>query len=344
MRIRKIGGIVVLLSLLILRGMTVAEEQKPAGEKIQLQWKWGKGKFYRYQQTQEMQMKMSGIPGRPEGSMETSSNQVMVISQKVAEVDENGAATLELKYESIKTEANNPMTGKITFDSTNEEDLKKAEENPAIAPLSLVIGRTFTLKMTNKGEVLEVNGFGKLMEDVLKKLKSEDNPAFKGFVDAFSDKSMAKLFQQGYAQLPRDAIAVGDSWETALNFPIPSLMMLKIKGKSIYEGLETVKKRECAKVTSQMDMTITMDPQGLLGHIPGEMKWEPAPCSVTLYFDPKEGITVSQNIGMKMKCTVSKPDSSKDDEEEGDEEPPAKKPPSEIEMNMEMTVKTELVE
>ncbi len=188
--------------------------------KVDLRWKFQKGQQLWYQVTQSTTIDMAGM------TMEQSNR--TTYSHSVADVDEAGTATLNVKYEAVAAKA----TGIQEYDFDSEKQKEPDTDNPTVRMLSRMVGQSFTLKMGPNGKVREVKGFDKIFEALFKGL--EDDPqmqmARQMLKQSYSDEAIQSMMQQMYMPLPEGAVEKGDSWKTDLTIQLPFV------GKSSLSG------------------------------------------------------------------------------------------------------------
>ena len=84
------------------------------GQEGALRYRWNKGDVLRYRVVQTTNAAMSGIPGM--GEMNVTNTMTQVQQFTTTDVAADGAATLQVKFESLKMEMGTPM-GTFVYDS-----------------------------------------------------------------------------------------------------------------------------------------------------------------------------------------------------------------------------------
>ena len=165
-------------------------------EKVLLQWKFQEGMKHRYRMTQKVTMDFDGTLMVQEQSF--------TYEMWVKGVDEKGTATVEMKYESMAVKA----TGLAEYEYDSEKDEDPPDELGGAAVTGL-LGKSFTMKMTPSGRVVEVQGLDKL----LGKLLEGEEGATPMLRQMLSDKSMKSMLQQMSPPLPEKKVGKGDRWK-----------------------------------------------------------------------------------------------------------------------------------
>lgn len=185
--------------------------QEPTAQKHVLRMTPKAGAEGHYVQSSDMhnEMKMG------ERTMKMGQSTAMYFTATTKSVD-GGKATIEQKYTRVAAKSDNPM-GKVDYDSA------KPDSRPGpMAQLAELIGETLTLGMNERGKVVETK-------------TSDDFPT-----DAV-DKSGVGLEQalgQCVPEFPEQGIAIGESWTTSMNLPLPGMgeMQCSIVNKLVEVG------------------------------------------------------------------------------------------------------------
>ncbi len=160
----------------------------------------------------------------------------------VKEVAEDGTGTLEISFDHIKFESENPMAGKTTFDS-KAEDAKEKRKDPRVAPLAAMLGKSFTMQMTPRAKVVKVTGFEAMMKDAL-----EGNPMWEMMKEIFSDESMAEKMQATACEFPEGAVKVGDTWKHSGKMNLGLMGSLTISGTYTLKEVKESEKLRTARI------------------------------------------------------------------------------------------------
>lgn len=192
-----------------------------AQDRVELKWKFQKGQEFRYCVTQKSTVDMAAMT--LEQSVKTT------LSYTVDEVAEDGAASVTIKYESVAAKATGPME----YDYDSERD-KEVPRHPAVATMARMVGLSFTVKMEPSGRILEVKGFDKLLEAILKDAGDDPQvPMMREMLKQnFSDETMRSNMQQSFLPLPPGPVAKGDSWKNEMTMQVPMIGKMSVSGQT----------------------------------------------------------------------------------------------------------------
>ncbi len=228
----------VILTILVLLSSSTAHA---AADKLDLKFHLEKGKSYKLLITIEQNI-VVWI-----GGAEQETKHTLGIGQtfKVTDVDEEGTATLEVTFGpmSMKLEGS---TGTIEYNSDDPPD--SIEEVPLAArAFALMVGRTFTMKMTPEGRVLEIKGMDKIFEAIFKSLGLPDDPMKDTVADGlrrqFGEDAMKEMLESAMAVCPDRPVGTGESWSAkmALTKTLPMIMEQTWTLTARNDGVATVK-------------------------------------------------------------------------------------------------------
>ena len=150
------------------------------------------------------------------------------MSLTVIEVGADGVLTIEVNIARISGSFELPMMGSVDFDSkpaADEKDGKKKEEEeeeddpmggmgmPNAAALNkavrAMVGRTFTAIVDSHGKVKKVDGIQKALEEA----KSKSGGGAAMLSSMLSEDTVKQMVEAVFGELPKDAIAAGESWD-----------------------------------------------------------------------------------------------------------------------------------
>ena len=186
------------------------------GQEGALRYRWNKGDVLRYRVVQTTNAAMSGIPGM--GEMNVTNTMTQVQQFTTTDVAADGAATLQVKFESLKMEMGTPM-GTFVYDSA-----APAPQNPdqmvaqLAATIGTLVGESITLVMAPNGNIQKMEGMARIME---KMQKSTPAMGMAGLESLMTDDSMKGSFGQSFAHLPGTAVKTGETWKHDLVMPNP---------------------------------------------------------------------------------------------------------------------------
>ena len=165
---------------------------------------------------------------------------------------EGKVITFDTWYDKLKMSIETGM-GSFVMRSDSMQD-----SNPGSKMLNTMMNKHFTIKMSTSGEILEVSGSDKVMEDALnaiKGLEESQMSMMKESIKQFVGKDALKgSFELSLRCLPDKPVSVGDSWTSqvelvsALSATVNTTWKLSDRknGVSVLEGKSTLKTKENA--------------------------------------------------------------------------------------------------
>jgi hypothetical protein len=253
-------------------------------EPVNLTYKWPIGETLVYRVTQDSTQKMTGTPA---GDMQGSTHQVSTLNLKPTGVAEDGSATLEVSFQTIRLEMQPLMQPtKLTYDTAapGEDEAK----NP-LSAVKAMIGKPFTVVLGPDGSVKKIDGVQAIADQIGQ--QAGGNPAAatmaRQLKTTFNDQTISKLFEVGFHHVPGRAVEPGSTWDSSYDMPLPGLGTMKAAGQA------TLSKAEGATATVESAYTITLEPPA-----PGQqanpmmqnLKVENASGKSTTQFDVEKGL------------------------------------------------------
>jgi hypothetical protein len=188
------------------------------GEKVTLEWKFKKGETFRYEMTMTTDMEIGG--------MEVGTEMVMGQAFEVTDVKDDGTGVLKVSYDRIRFKMDGPMS--TDFDS----DKDKTGDDAFGSLFGAMVGKSLTIHMGRKGEIVKVEGMEKMMDDIIKELP-EEHQMMAGMIKGQMTDEYAKSMVQGsFGFLPKAAIAKGDTWDYESKQSMAGIGKADVKGKS----------------------------------------------------------------------------------------------------------------
>ena len=281
-RFRSAAALLAALSVLVSAPAAFAQD-------VKLTYKWSSGETIRYRMLQQTTSTISGLPG---GSPDVTVQQLtdQVFRTTVESVAADGSTVLREVIESMRMNVESPM-GKIAFDSASKG---APSTNPAEAALANVfaalIGQSFLVTLSPTGTVQKVDGFSRVMENILAKMPSgAAGPMFEGMKAGLNDDAIKNMFAQSFPQFPERAVKPGETWENTLAVPNPVLGGIRTTLTSTLAGLDQTGSAQVAKITTRLK--IERDPAAAPAAAPMGMKTDLQPSSGDgeLQFDVGKG-------------------------------------------------------
>lgn len=222
-RSANVRSFMALVSLVALVVVAVPALAAPAEDTVRLEYKFQSGEElkYRYVQRQVATLPIPGMEGM-EMRFDSDAHQVLVVDQ----VHDDGAATLNQTYKSVKVKMETPG-GTIEWDSESGD--QPLDPNTAI--FAALIGKKVSMKMGPRGTIsdLDVAELAKAFE--------ENMPMAPGGQDF---NAMAEqMVKQGVAELPDQELAVGDSYERTFDSTTPQIGKITFTIVHTLDAIET---------------------------------------------------------------------------------------------------------
>lgn len=258
----------------------------PAQEKVEVKWKFEKGRELRYRHVQKQTMEFAGT------AMEQQTAQTHLWTVK--DVDDKGVAGIETKVVAVAAKGTGP-TGEYDYDS--EKD-KEAPANPQVAMMAKMVGQTFAMRMTPAGKIVELKGYDKLVDEMLKDLGDDAGPMKEMLKQMLSDDTMKSMMQQMAPMLPEKPVAKGESWKNDFTLKMPMLGGMKF---GITSTLADVKDGE-AHIAQDWTIELKADGEGADPNNPlaGAVQIKDSKAKATMVFSIERGCFVSQKMTMQM--------------------------------------------
>ena len=233
---------VILFTLMVLLSGLVP--RAGAEEKLDLRLRPRKGDVHRVSVALEQTIDQT-IQGLKQ---QTSQTIGLGYTFSVQDVDDQGTATIAVKYESVEFHAKTPA-GPVDYDS--------ASPPPQVPPMASgfagLLGQGYSMKINAGGQVVQITGLDKLLAGVLAKLNVPEGPARaaaeRTLRQQLNEPNLRANLQSVFAPYPDHLVAIGDSWgrktEVSLGFPL--LVETSYTLKSRDAGIATIDLRGTAR-------------------------------------------------------------------------------------------------
>jgi len=190
--------------LFVTAGITSVALCNSGAAAVTLQLKLAKGKTY-YQRTvmdQHMVQTVMNMQQVMDQSMGTG------VKMDVLDVDTRGNMRIRSTYNWAMTKRNGPM-GALDYDSAKQPTPPAGAE-----PFAALLGQGYVIRVSPKGEVLDVNGTEELQAAVRKKLPpgSEADPALGALAQYLDKNTIKQMVESTWSFLPGKPVEVGESW------------------------------------------------------------------------------------------------------------------------------------
>jgi hypothetical protein len=206
---------------------------KPVKDSVLLKFNFQKGKIYNYTMTIDLSQK--------KGELSRGTDMKWNYDMKVID-EQKKLKTIEATYRQIDMTVNMGNDQKMEFSSEKKVDAMDFMQLPS-KMFNIIKGKSFTMQINEKGQVVSVSGFDKIGEAVVSEMTLPDQmkPMMRqNFQKQFNDSSVKQMFSQSFDALPNKYIKIGDSWKTgteisAMKQNISTIYTVKnIKGSRVY--------------------------------------------------------------------------------------------------------------
>jgi len=211
----------VLISLVIVLALgAIVSDVYSAEEKLDLKLKLKKGQKFGLKTVTDQKMSQTMM------GQQQKMNQMTAIgmSFEVLAVDDNGNMSIKTTYQTIHTRMEGPM-GVMEYDSTKPQ--QPGANNPMSAMHKAMLGHSFVMKLTPKGEILEIKGIDEMVAKMVDKMATDETmkqqmkEMMKNFIN---EDKMKETSGTMVAALPQKPVGIGDSWtnkiSVAIGFPM----------------------------------------------------------------------------------------------------------------------------
>jgi hypothetical protein len=231
----------------------------------------------------------------------STTRQELVTSYVVEEIDGDGNAVFVTKAVRRKTTMDGDG-GKYEFDSKSSERDTGTEIGTAVTPyLERLTGSEYRIKLTPRGNVVEVKGFAELIADLVK-----DNSYGALLAEVIADNEGAEYTEQEHFPIfSEKPVEPGDVWEEAFDTKIKGLGTLKGRVTYTYEADDKVGQRKTVRIGIKTDMTIDIDLDVMAAKVSGTLSTTHS--EGTIQFDSAAGrvVTSKQTLGMSGQLMVN---------------------------------------
>jgi len=282
--------------VVIVAGWVAQAPEANADEAILLKYKAAKGDKLYYKLGFETKQAQS-IMGM---KLDNTIKQETIVSRVVDSVDADGNATIKVKTERRKMNADIAAMGKYEFDSTSTERDTTSATGAALTPMfERLTGSEYELVFTPRGRVTEVKGFAELVGDLVK-----DNPLAQQF-GAADNKSAAHNEQRGFIVLSEKPVKPGDQWEVPFDVEMSKLGKIKGTITYTYEAPDKVGDRKTVRIGVSSNLSLELDIDQGGAKVTGTLTTTSS--SGTVQFDPEAGRVVSskQTSGLSGQLSVA---------------------------------------
>ena len=206
---------------------------KPVKDSVLLKFNFQKGRIYNYTMSFDVTQK--------KGDQTRATTMKWNYDMQVTD-EKNHLKTIKTTYKRIDMTMNMGNDQKMEFSSEKQVDAMDFMQLPS-KMFSIIKGKSFTMQVNEKGEVISVTGFDKIGEAVVNEmnLPEEMKPMMRqNFQKQFNDDAVKQMFSQSFDVFPNKYVKPGDSWKTnasltALKQDITTMYTVKnIQGNRVF--------------------------------------------------------------------------------------------------------------
>jgi len=207
---------------------------------------------------------------------------------KVREVDDQGAATLDLKLKGLRVAS----TGKdfeFQYDSARANESAEEFKKQTIQFYDQLRFTTFRLRLKPDGRVAEVHGFDKLLNEVTAGTQVAE---FYGY--NLRDDSFGWYLQMALGVLPEKAAKPGDKWKVPVQLKWAGLGQVTGQTEWGLDNPRKVGKPPCQQLRLDGAETMEVDMKWANAALRGTLKT--SKLAGTVQFDPKAGAVQTSEV------------------------------------------------
>jgi Cu/Ag efflux pump CusA len=244
------------------------------------------GAKYEYQMETVQNIKQTVMEENMTMSTETSTTYLMEVKEKTPQ-----EIQVQFTYQRFVFVSLNPMMN-VRYDSKvpnkNASDIDGIFEKM----FSTLINKPFTVIFAPDGSVKSVSGMSAIAENMLKEVSFGEEIAAQIGIQIsqlFSDEFMKNMFEQSFNFYPKNAVKVGESWNTEYVLPMGNI-------KFDFKSKNTLKEVKANKATIEVtgDMNMNMAESKFTGTQTG-----------TMIVDAATGMIVTSDVSQNMKGSIN---------------------------------------
>ena len=256
-----------------------------ASAQVKLAFNPNSGTKYEYQMEMVQNIKQNAMGQDMSMGTEMNTTYLMEVKEKTSQ-----EIKVQFTYQRFVFAVSSSMMN-IRYDSKSKTENPSEMEVIFGKMFSTLIGKPFTVIFTPEGLVKSVSGMSAIIENMLKEASADG--AIAAQLEAqlgqqFSEESMKNMFEQSFNFYPKNAVKVGESWDTEYNMPMNN-MNFSIKNKN------TLKEVKANKATIGVigEMDVEMEESKFTGMQTG-----------TMIVDIATGMFVTSDVSINMKGNI----------------------------------------
>ncbi|MSQ78895.1 MAG: hypothetical protein EXR21_04355 [Flavobacteriaceae bacterium] len=207
-------------------------------KKISLSFNLQVGKMYEIESVAD-QVIMQSISGQKLQLLQQFS---FTYAMDVKQRDTNGNLDMSVTYRRIRFIQDNPIQGKVSYDSDRSDN----EVNAIAKPFAALKGCSFTMQVSPLGQVNKVGGIANMIDSMMVRMGTEENKKAmmrEAFVKQFNEDALKESMEQSLRFYPKKPVKVGGEWiqSIATRMTIPMLIKSKYKLERVANGIAYIK-------------------------------------------------------------------------------------------------------
>lgn len=231
---------------------------KPVKDPVLLKFNFQEGRTYNYAMSFDVNQKKGGQSRRTTVKWNYD---MQVVDEK------DRLKTIKTTYKRIDMTMDMGSDQKLEFSSEKQADAMDFMQLPS-KMFSIVKGKSFTMQVNEKGEVVSVAGFDKIREAVVSEmnLPEEMKPMMRqNFQKQFNDDAVKQMFSQSFEIFPNKFVKIGDRWKAngslaALKQEITTVYTVRnIKGNRVFLNGESKLKSTDGKTSGTQTSKLIID-------------------------------------------------------------------------------------
>ena len=285
----------------------------PAQGQELLRWGFQAGDTWQYRLTQNTSTSSEPLRDLDSGqragpSISQSQIRTTTLEAAVQQVDANGNITVDWTYTRVQMSAEGLPGMSFTWDSDSPDPSVEATPlGPMITQLKTMVGRTLTVVMTPRGEILEVRGREAMLAAMLEGL----DPVMALMMEEqlgpmFGNDQIVSEFMGGVGMWPEGPASLGESWTTRSEVPLPMFGNITSETRNTVSAFENQSGERVVLILHE-GTVVELDNSGSGAGLPMTMTLSDASLSGSTTFSLDRGLILSSTSTNVQVMTMSMP-------------------------------------
>lgn len=228
------------------------------------------------------------------------------MTQNVGKRDDEGITPIDVVFDRVSMESRQGESVLLSYDSDKPSE---GNSDEVAGMLGAMIGKTMTMRLSPRGEVVGVGGLSDLWDGML----DDENPQLKPLTDmlrsSFGDDQMGQLMQAGMAVFPAEPVAEGASWAYDAKVTHAMLGTIETNGTYTLEGLENRDGEDCYRLGVVVAMKFGDDMPMLeaisaMAETSMDVDIKDTESKGTMWISRATGLTVASEMRQEMKMSI----------------------------------------